>query len=100
MVAPGHGLGGLQMGEPGHDPVRPGIGLRQEGAHQGLDPRNRRIALIADPQAEIHRHLIIAAAGGVQPPGGFADQLFQPRLHIHVDVFQIGAKPESACFNL
>ena len=100
MVAPGHGLGGLQMGEPGHDPVRPGIGLRQEGAHQRRDPGDRGIALVPHPQPEIDCDLVISAARGVQPPGGFADQLFQARLYIHVDVFQIGAKQEGACFNL
>jgi hypothetical protein len=57
------------------------------------------IALVAHPQPEIDRHLIIPAARGVQAPG-LAYQLFQPRLHIHVDVFQIGAKQEGACFNL
>ena len=47
------------------------------------------IAGIAHPQAEIGRHLIVAAARGVQPPGGRADQLRQPRFGDHVDVLKV-----------
>jgi hypothetical protein len=36
VMAPGHRLGGLQMGEAGHHPIRPGLGLAQQRANQRL----------------------------------------------------------------
>ena len=43
---------------------------------------------VAHPQPEIGRHLVVAAARGVQPLAGLADPLGQPRLDVHVDVFE------------
>ena len=100
VVAPRDGLGGLQMGEAGHDPIGPGLGLRQKGLHQGGQAGNRGIALVAHPQPEIDGDLIIARPRRVQSACGFADDLFQPGFHIHVDVFQIGPEGETARFNL
>ena len=100
MVTPCHRLGGLQMGKARHHPICPRLGLRQERPHQFGQPGNRRIALVAHPEPEIHRHLIIARPGGVQAACGGADHLFQPGFHIHVDVFQIGPEGETARFNL
>ena len=87
------------MCKAGHHPIGPDGRLRQKRAHQRLDPRHRRITLVAHPQPEIQRHLIIARPGRVQAACGRADDLFQPRLHIHVDVFQIDGKSELSCFN-
>jgi hypothetical protein len=36
----------------------------------------------------------------VKPPGGFADDLLQARLHVHVDVLQRGGKREIAALDL
>jgi hypothetical protein len=36
----------------------------------------------------------------VQPSGGLADQLAQPRFHVHVDVFQAGLEVEAAGLDL
>ena len=41
-----------------------------------------------DPQPEIGRDLVVARTRGVQPAGGGADQLGQPALDIHMDVFE------------
>ena len=100
VMPPCHGLRRLQMGEARHDPIRPGLGLGKEGADQRLEPRDRGIALVAHPETEIHRHLIVARPGGVQAPCRFADDLFQAGFHVHVDVFQLCPEREDARFNL
>jgi len=43
---------------------------------------------VAYPEAEIGRHLVVAAAPGMQPPAGVADALGQPGLDVHVDVLE------------
>ena len=96
VVAPCHRLGRLQVGEARHDPIRPGLGLIEEGRHQRADPLNGRVALAAHPEAEIDRDLIVARARGVQPPGRGADQLGQPRLDVHVDVLELHPEGEGA----
>ena len=51
---------------------------------------------LAHPEAEIGRHLVVARARGVQPPGGGADQFGEPRLDIEVDILVRLAEGESA----
>ena len=51
---------------------------------------------VAHPEPEIGRHLVVARARGVQPPGRRADQLGEPRLDIEVDVLVLGAEREGA----
>ena len=99
-MAPGDRLRGLQMREAWHHPVGTGLGLRQGGADQRLQPGDRGIALVANPQAEVRRHLVVAAAGGVQPARGLADHLAQAGLDIHVNVLEVGAEAESAALDL
>ena len=100
VMAPCHGLRGLQVRKARHDPVGPRFGLRQKGLHQRGQAGNGGIALVADPEAEIDRHLIVARPRGVQAACGFADDLFQPRLDVHVDVFEIGAEGEVSALDL
>ena len=99
-MAPCHRLGGLQMGEARHHPVRPRLGLSQQRADQRPAALHRGIALIAHPQAEIGRHLVVAAARGVQAAGGLADQFLQARFHVHVDVLEVGAEGKVAALDL
>ena len=82
----------LQMGEAGHDPVRSGLGLTQQRLYQRQQPGFGGIELVADPEAEIGRHLVVARARGVQAACGFTDQGLEPGLDVHVDVFQRGGK--------
>ena len=100
MVAPCYRLGHLQMRKAGHHPIGTGSGLCEESAHQILDPRYRRIALIAHPEPEIQSHLIVARPRRMQTASRFADDFLQPGFHVHVNVFQIDAKGELSCFNL
>jgi hypothetical protein len=92
VVAEGHRLGRLQVREAGHQRVRVRLGLGQQGALQRLDLADGAVAGVTNPKAEVERHLVVARARGVQPPGRRADQLAQPRLHVHVDVFVLVAE--------
>ena len=51
-------------------------------------------------QAEIGRHLVVARTGRMQPSGGGADELLEPRFDIEVDVLQRPRKDEGARLNL
>ena len=100
MVAEGHRLGWLQMGEARHQVRRMGLGLAQQGPLQGLQLRDGAVAGVAHPQAEIGRHLVVAAARGMQPARRLADQLGQPRLDIHVNVLMRFAEGEASVADL
>ena len=78
----------LQVGKSGHDRV--GVFFRpvQKRADQGGKSVFRLFQLITDPEAKIKRHLVVARTRRVQAPCGRSDQIRQPRLDIHVDVFQ------------
>ena len=88
MMPERHRLRGLQMGEAGHHRA----GMFQRPLHQRvLERGQRRIGLVdgvADIEPEIGRHLIVARARGMQPPGGGPDQLAEPALDIHVNVLE------------
>ncbi len=87
-MAERHRLGGLQMGEARHDGVGMRLSLVEERLDQAGHQRFGLGQLRLDPEAEIHRHLVVARAAGMQAAGGGADQFGQPRFHIHVDVFK------------
>ena len=88
MMAERHRLRDLQVRKAGHDAVRMFVGAReQRGLHCG-EPGVDALARGARPQAEIGRDLVVARARGVEAPGGFADDLLQPRFDGHVDVFE------------
>ena len=55
---------------------------------------------VADIETEIGRDLVVARARGVQPAGGGADQLGQPALDIHMDVFERALEVEAALADL
>ena len=85
---PRHRLRGLQMGEARHRiaGVRRGA-IRQRAHHVGY-LAGQSVDRIAHPQTKIHRHLVVAAARGVQASAGLADPLGEPRLDVHVDVLE------------
>ena len=53
-----------------------------------------------DIQPEIGGHLIVARARGVQLARNRPDQLLEPRLHRHMDVFIFAAELEAALLDL
>ena len=99
MVAEGHRLRRLQMGEARHH--RAGVGERLLGQRplQVGDLRVERVDRVAHPEPEIERDLVVARARGVQPPGIRADDLGQPRLDVHVDVFERAREREAAALD-
>ena len=54
---------------------------------------------LAHPEPEVGRDLVVARARRVQAPGRLADQLPEPRLDVHVDVFERGLKLEVAALD-
>ena len=87
-MAERHRLRGLQMGKARHH----GRGMLDRPLDQrALERGQRRIQFIdriADIEAEIGRHLVVARARGMQPACGGTDQFAQPVLDIHVNVLQ------------
>ena len=100
MMPEGHRLRRLQMGEARHH--RAGVlkrllGQRQLiGGERGVDGVDR----IAHPQPEIGRHLVVARARGVQAAGRRADEIGQPALDVHMNVFERALEGESAALDL
>ena len=86
VMAEGDRLGPLQMGVAGHHVRRMGGGLLEqrvaEGGHLLVEGARR----VPQEQAQVHRHLVVAAAAGVQPLARLADALCQLGLHKGVDV--------------
>ena len=65
MVAEGHRLGRLHVGEAGHDGVGVGFGLVEQDALQRLQLPRRPVAGVPHPEPEIQGHLVVARAGRV-----------------------------------
>ena len=99
-MAEGDRLRALQMREAGHDGVGEGLGLRGQRELQGAQLAVDLVDGVAHPEAEIGRHLVVARARRVQPPGRIADQLAQARLDVHVDVFERARELEAALGDL
>ena len=80
VMAEGHRLGRLQVGEARHHGRRDAPRLGDQRALQGRAAgASSRVERVAHPQPEVERDLVVARARGVQPPGRRADQLGQPR---------------------
>ena len=92
MVAEGHGLRHLEMGEARHDGAGMALGLRDQRRLQPLHLAREPVDGVAHPEAEIGRHLVIARARGVEAAGSRPDQLAEPRLDVEVDVLVLGAE--------
>ena len=59
MMAPGHRLCCLQVGEARHHPISTGLGLREKRSTERAERLIRLIALVADPKPEIDGNLIV-----------------------------------------
>src|SRR5206468_13021261 len=76
---------------------------RREGDERLLEPPDRaveRVALGAQPEAKVERHLVVAAAAGVQLAAERPEELHEPPLDRHVDVLVRGEKAEAARIEL
>ncbi len=83
-----HRLGGLQMGKTRHDGVSFALGQVQQTFLQARQLFGNSVDFIAQIQANIGGHLIIARASGVQLFTRDADAASQFRLDVHVHVFK------------
>ncbi len=99
-MAEGHRLGGLQVGEAGHDGVGFGLGETQQTLLQTGDFAEDHVDFVAQPQADVGGDLVVAAASGVQLLADDADAVGQTRLDVHVHVFQVHAPVEGAGLDL
>jgi hypothetical protein len=100
VVAEGHRLGGLQMGEARHRVGGICRGTIGQRAHDVGELRRQAVDRVAHPEAEVGRDLVVAAARGVQAAAGLADVFGEPRLDVHVDVLERGVEREAAGLDL
>ncbi len=100
MVAEGHGLGDLQMGIARHHRRGMALGLLQQCRLKGLHVTIRALDGGAEPKANVGGDLVVARARRMQTAGVWSDDLGQPRLDIHVDVFAIAPKREPSALDL
>ena len=86
MVAGRDRLGALEVGVAGHEHVGMRLGKDGEVADQAGEAVEQRGAMVEQVEAQIERHLLVAAAAGLQLFGGGAGQLFQaledPGMHV------------------
>jgi hypothetical protein len=81
-------LGVLQVGDPGEDRVRVLLRPRGEGLLEVPDGLADLLRHGPRPEPEVERDLVVAAAGGVELGADRgADEVDQPLLDVHVDVF-------------
>jgi hypothetical protein len=100
VMAEGHRLCRLQMCKSRHD----GRGMRQrlfrecllQDGEAGVDG----VDGVAHPQPEVGGDLVVARARRVQASGSGADQMLQPALDVHVDVFERPLERELAGLDL
>lgn len=67
-MAPADGLGALQLGIPGHDVVDLGLGALRDDGQEALEEVLEPVELVAQSQAHVGGHLLVAAAARVQLP--------------------------------
>ncbi len=95
-VAPGDRLGVLQVGVAGQGQVEGGGGAVGQGALHVANGLIQPVAGAHDPQPEVGRHLVVAAAAGVELAADRAGDLRQPPLDGRVDVLVIRRDGERA----
>ena len=86
VVAEGHRLRHLQMGEAGHHRAGVALGLVEQAPLQPGQLGAERVDRIAQPQAHVGRHLVVARARRVQALAGVARKRGQAAFDIEVHV--------------
>ena len=94
-----HRLGHLQVREARQD----GVGVLgrhpQQGPLQLGKQRDQVVELVAQPQAHVGGHLVVAAAPRVQALASIAHELCQARLDVEVDVLEVELPVEGVAFD-
>ena len=96
VVGEPHRLRALEVGVAGQHRVEVLARAREQHLLQLVQARARGARGVAQVEREVGRDLVVAAAPGVQPRRGGADAVAQPRLHVHVDVFERRRRTETA----
>ncbi len=99
VMAEGHRLRRLEMGEAGHH--GPGVLQRLFGERllEVTKPGVDLVDGVADEEAEVGGDLVVPRPRRVEPPGLRPDQLREPGLDMGVDVFEFGREGELARFD-
>ena len=100
MMTESHRLGRLQVRIARHDRGCLGLGLADQRRLKVPHLRVQGIDGAAQPEPEVGCHLVVAAARRVQTARRRADQLGQPGLDVHVDVFEGGGEGEGPALDL
>ena len=100
MVAERHRLRRLQMREARHHAGREGERLLGERRLQPGELPVEGVDRVARPEPHIGRDLVVARARGVEPPRRRADEVGEPLLDVHVDVFERPREREGAALDL
>ena len=88
MVGQSHRLGSLQMGVAGKHGVQVLASAGDEDALQREESTLDRVAHVSKVEGQVGGHLVVATAPGVEPPCHASHSLLEPRLDVHVNVFQ------------
>ena len=101
VMTPGHRLCDLEVGEARHQrgppPPRPG---RESARWSASTPASAASHCPRTHMRKIGRDLIVARPRGMKPSRGFADEVLQARLDVHVDVLEVGAEGEFSGLDL
>ncbi len=89
VVAEGHGLGHLQVGEARHDQVRVALGQVEQHDTQVAQVAKDAIDGVAQPEPDVGGDLIVAGTSGVQTLAGVAHQLGEAALDVEVHVLGV-----------
>jgi len=93
-------LGRLKMRTPGQQRRLVLVGAFGQRRHQCLEFVLPVGKAAGDKKPKIERHLVVAAAPGVQLAPGVADQFGQPAFDVHMHVFEFGPPDKGAGLDL
>ena len=88
MMGEDDGLRRLQVREAGHDRLHMVPRQRDQRGHHAGQPFVDGVDAVAQPQADVRRHLVVARPAGVQLLAGVADERRQAVLDVHVDILE------------
>jgi len=100
LVAEGHRLGALQMGVAGHNVACPLLGLVTKHVDKLFDLALEMLAGGTQVQPDIQRHLVVAAAAGVQPLTRIADAGGQRLLDESMHILGVGVDLQCAAVQI
>ena len=100
MMAEGHRLRDLEVGEPGHHRRRVAPGQSDQRRLHALQQRHHAIEFAAQPEADVGGDLVVARSSRVQPLAGIPHEIGQAFLDVQVNVLEFQVPLEAALFDL